>query len=274
MPLDWRAKLPATKPGAVMQQPTVSAAGRTRWQPSSSDGPQPEPEPEPEPEPLQPSLSSDEEGTDYASSDDGAMPFSDEPHTDHFGTFSHEGDSFAPLVETPRLAVRRMLELARLQRTERLVDVGCGDGRFVVDAAEHFGCEAVGIDLFDDRLSDAAALAAEKKVTDRTRFLQADAREFDFSSFDVVVVFLLPAALATILPQLRASVARGARVASYWFPIEGLMEDPTVAVTTDPSGEMRVFVYSTATDACEGRGQGGRDLGLKHEVSADRAGAR
>ena len=134
-----------------MQEPAVSAAGRT----PSSGGLEPEPRPEPEPEPeLQPG-SSDEEGTDYASSDDGAMPFSDEPHTDHFGTFSQEGDSFAPLVETPLTAVRRCLEIARLQRTERLVDVGCGDGRFVVDAAEHFGCEAVGIDLFADRLSDA-----------------------------------------------------------------------------------------------------------------------
>ena len=178
------------------------------------------------------------------------------------------------LWSTPSEGVAKACDLLELGPGDCVYDVGCGDGRFVVDAAAHFGCEAVGIDLFDDRLSDAASLAAEKKVTDRTRFLHADAREFDFSSFDVVVVFLLPAALATILPQLRASVARGARVASYWFPIEGLMEDPTVAVTTDPSGEMRVFVYSTATDACEGRGQRGRDLGLKHEVSADRAGAR
>ena len=253
-----------------MQEPAFSAAGRT----PSSGGLEPEPRPEPEPEPeLQPG-SSDEEGTDYASSDDGAMPFSDEPHTDHFGTFSQEGDSFAPLVETPLTAVRRCLEIARLQRTERLVDVGCGDGRFVVDAAEHFGCEAVGIDLFADRLSDAAALAASKKVADRTRFLQADAREFDFAPFDVLVMFLLPAALATILPQLRASLARGARVASYWFPIEGLMDDPTVDVTTDPAGEIRVFVYSSTTGEGGGQGSSRRDLGLKHEVSADRAGFR
>lgn len=162
-------------------------------------------------------------GTDYASSDDGAMPFSDEAHTDHFGTFSQEGDSFAPLVETPLTAVRRLLEVAELKSTDRLVDVGCGDGRIVVAAAEHFGCEAVGIDLFSDRLGDAAKLAEERKVVGLTRFLQADAREFDFTGFDVVVVFLLPAALAIVLPKLKQCLANGARVASYWFPVDGLM---------------------------------------------------
>ena len=40
-------------------------------------------------------------GTEYASSDDGAFPFAGEAHVDHFGTFSSEGDSFAPLIETP-----------------------------------------------------------------------------------------------------------------------------------------------------------------------------
>ena len=162
-------------------------------------------------------------GTEYASSDDGAMPFSEEAHTDHFGTFSNEGNAFAPLVETPLTAVRRLLEIAELKSTDRLIDVGCGDGRYVVAAAEIFGCEAVGIDLFSDRLSDAANLAAERKVTGQTRFLQADARQFDFAGFDVVVLFLLPPALSIILPKLRQCLTNGARIASYWYPVDGLM---------------------------------------------------
>ena len=147
-----------------------------------------------------------------------------------------------------------------------------------MDAAAHFGCEAVGIDLFDDRLSLAVELAttrgerfqaplpvryathtlecvflrgegsgiAPSGVSERTSFMQADAREFDFSAFDVqaplpvhtvyarrilragarvpqvVCVFLLPAALKLLLPKLKESIGRGARVASYWFPIDGL----------------------------------------------------
>ena len=63
-------------------------------------------------------------------------------------------------------------------------------------------------------------------------------------------------------------------VLSYWFPIEGLMDDPTVDVTTDPAGEIRVFVYSSTTGEGGGQGSSRRNLGLKHEVSADRAGFR
>eukprot|EP01047_Picozoa_sp_COSAG01_P088726 COSAG01_NODE_21017_length_922_cov_1.061968_1_plen_254_part_00 len=198
-------------------------------------------------------------GTEYASSDDGAFPFADEDHVDHFGTFSSEGDSFAPLIETPLLAVRRMLEIARLQPTDKLVDVGCGDGRIVVEAAKHFGCEvAVGIDLFDDRLGSARELAASKGVGHCTNFLQADAREFDLTPFDIIVVFLLPEALALLLPKLRESLTRGARVASYWFPIEQLVSDPGVLVTTDPSGELRIFVYSSCSAHSHGEGGGGK----------------
>lgn len=181
-------------------------------------------------------------GTEYASSDDGAMPFSDEAHTDHFGTFSNVGEAFAPLVETPLTAVRRLLEIAELTDADKLIDVGCGDGRYVVTAAELFGCEAVGIDLFSDRLSDAAKLAAERNVTSRTRFLKADARQFDITGFDVVVLFLLPPALAVLLPNLEQCLAAGSRVASYWFPVDGLM----CAFAYPPCEHMRGAVIARA----------------------------
>ena len=45
-------------------------------------------------------------------------------------------------------------------------------------------------------------------------------------------------------------------------------------LTTDPAGEIRVFVYSSTTGEGGGQGSSRRDLGLKHEVSADRAGFR
>ena len=213
-----------------------------------------------------------DDGTEYASSDDGAFPFADEAHVDHFGTFSSEGDSFAPLIETPLTAVRRMLEIARLQPTEKLVDIGCGDGRIVVDAAEHFGCIGVGIDLFDDRLGNAVAWATEHGMADHTSFLQADAHEFDFSSFDVVCVFLLPEALAIMLPKLKESLAWGARVASYWFPVQGLSDADDVHLTTDPTGQIRVFVYSAQPLGGGGvREPAAAPVAHSHTVSGDRA---
>src|SRR3569832_2856702 len=55
-------------------------------------------------------------------------------------------DVLAPFVPTPRDVVERMLRLAGVGPDDLLYDLGCGDGRIVVAAAQDFGALAVGFD--------------------------------------------------------------------------------------------------------------------------------
>ncbi|MGZ4870450.1 MAG: SAM-dependent methyltransferase [Candidatus Angelobacter sp.] len=51
---------------------------------------------------------------------------------------------FAP---TPWSIARQMLELAQAQPNDVVFDLGSGDGRIPIMAAQEFGCRAVGIEL-------------------------------------------------------------------------------------------------------------------------------
>ena len=65
-----------------------------------------------------------------------------------------------PYVPTPMPVVDAMLDLAKVNRNDVLYDLGCGDGRIVVRAAQRFGCRGVGVDLDPQRVSEARANAA------------------------------------------------------------------------------------------------------------------
>src|SRR5437868_6236695 len=56
----------------------------------------------------------------------------------------------APYVPSPQQIVDRMLELSSLHPGETLYDLGCGDGRILITAAQKFKAKAVGVELNDD----------------------------------------------------------------------------------------------------------------------------
>ncbi len=60
-----------------------------------------------------------------------------------------------PYVPSPNEVVETMLKLAEVKATDTVVDLGCGDGRIVVMAAERFGAKGIGYDLNPERIKEA-----------------------------------------------------------------------------------------------------------------------
>src|SRR5690606_18356742 len=113
--------------------------------------------------------------------------------------------------------VRRMLELARVQPGELLYDLGCGDGRIVVEAAMAYGARGVGIDLDPARVAEAKDNARRAGVDDRVEIRQGDLFETDLSPADVVTLYLLPEVNLRLRPVLWRDLRVGARVVSHDF---------------------------------------------------------
>jgi hypothetical protein len=131
-------------------------------------------------------------------------------------------------VPTNQVLVDRMLEMARLVPQDRLVDLGSGDGRLVITAAQR-GATARGIEYNPDLVTLARRTAAAEGIGSRVRFDQADIFESDFKDATVVTLFLLPDLNLRLRPTLLA-MKPGTRIVSNTFNMGDWQPDESAQV--------------------------------------------
>ncbi len=119
-----------------------------------------------------------------------------------------------PYVPTHQSIVDEMLKMAEVKGTDVLYDLGSGDGRIPITAAERFGTRGVGIDLNPERVKEANANAEKAKVTDKVKFIEGDIFEQDFSEATVVALYLLPEVNMKLRPKI-LDMKPGTRVVSH-----------------------------------------------------------
>ena len=111
-------------------------------------------------------------------------------------------------VPSPMKIVHRMLELAEIQEGELVYDLGCGDGRILINAAKKYGARGVGIEIDKERIEDARRRALP--FADRITFRRQNVFEVDLRRADVVTIYLLPVLNKKLMPQLRKNETRSA----------------------------------------------------------------
>ncbi len=136
-----------------------------------------------------------------------------------------------PYVQTPQNVVDRMLQVARVGPADYVIDLGSGDGRMVITAAQKYGARGFGVDL-DRRLVELAnKRAASAGVADRAAFYERDLYETDLTAASVVTIYLLPEVNLMVRPRLLATLKPGTRVVTHdydmgeWRPDEQLVMD-------------------------------------------------
>ncbi|MCU1327132.1 MAG: putative methylase family (Precursor) [Bryobacterales bacterium] len=122
-----------------------------------------------------------------------------------------------PYVATPPEVVDAMLDLAKVSARDTIFDLGCGDGRIVIEAAAKYGARGVGIDLNPDRIEEARANAAKAGVADLVRFEAKDLFDADISDATVVALYLLPEANLRLRSRLTTELKPGTRIVSHSF---------------------------------------------------------
>ncbi|MFI2200596.1 SAM-dependent methyltransferase [Streptomyces sp. NPDC020192] len=114
-------------------------------------------------------------------------------------------------------SVRRLLERGLPRGDERVLDLGCGQGEWLLRAlVTRPGVHAEGVDLSEDALAQAATAARGLGVQDRLVLHHQKAEEFASEEpFDVVLSFGAAHAFGGLLPTLAAArkhLAPGGRV--------------------------------------------------------------
>ena len=152
-----------------------------------------------------------------------------------------------PYVPTPKVVVDKMLEVADVKPGDVLYDLGSGDGRIVVTAAQRFGVRGVGIDINPERIQEAEANAKQAGVQELTEFRQEDLFKADFGNATVVTMYLLPSVNNRLKPQL-LNLKPGTRIVSHAFDIEGWEPDRVVEVDG-----RTVYLWTVPQDASQVR---------------------
>lgn len=127
----------------------------------------------------------------------------------------------APFVATPLPVVKQMLTVAEIKQGEIVYDLGCGDGRVTIMAAQEFGARAIGVEMREDLAKQATGKVNELGLDDRVKIVQGDMFKIDLSQADVVTLYLTTSANDKVKPKLEAELKPGARVVSHDYEILG-----------------------------------------------------
>ncbi len=128
-----------------------------------------------------------------------------------------DAPQLAPYVPTPQDVVDRMLVLAGVQKSDFVVDLGCGDGRIPVTAAKTYGARGLGVDIDPVRIAEANANAKAAGVEHLVTFKLQDALKTDVSSATVVTTYLLSASNLRLRPILTKTMKPGSRIITHNF---------------------------------------------------------
>jgi tRNA G37 N-methylase Trm5 len=119
-------------------------------------------------------------------------------------------------VPTPHEVVEGMLKLAKVGPNDVVYDLGSGDGRIPITAAQKYGARGIGIDINPERIKEANENLAKAGVGDKVRFLNQDLFETDISPATVVTLYLLPSLNIKLMPTLK-KLKPGTRIVSHSF---------------------------------------------------------
>ena len=136
-----------------------------------------------------------------------------------------------PYLPSTQVAVEEMLRLAEVGPHDVVVDLGSGDGRIVVTAAEQLGARGFGVDIDEKLVALANENARRAGVAERARFYHRDIFATDIREATVGTLYLLSSLVNRLKPKLLAELKPGTRIVAHDYGIDGWKPDRTVTIS-------------------------------------------
>ncbi len=149
----------------------------------------------------------------------------------------------APYVPSPPEVVEKMLELAKVDKSDVVYDLGSGDGRIVIMAAQKFGARSVGIELDPKLYEESSKKISELGLSSRAKILYENFFEVNLRPASVVTLYLLTIVNERLRPKLEKELRPGTRVVSHDFEVRGWTPDKVEKVTSNNGIEHTVYLY-------------------------------
>ena len=157
---------------------------------------------------------------------------------------SGDAERLAPYYPTPETVVEKMLQLGGLKAGEKMFDLGSGDGRIVIMAAQKFHAEAVGVELDKDLWKLSTDKIRKLGLEKTARIVNGDLLKQNYGSADLVTVYLLPGFIDKVQPLLDRQLKKGARVVSHDFEFSNWTPEKSQNIADDGEGRSHaLFLY-------------------------------
>ena len=143
---------------------------------------------------------------------------------------AEENEWRPPFITTPPEVVERMLQVAETRADDLVIDLGSGDGRIVIAAAQKYGARAVGIELDGALVLKSREAARAAQVADKVSFIEGDVLRADISRATVITIYLLPDLMRQLQPRFIQELAPGTRIVSHAFTMAGWAPDRSETV--------------------------------------------
>jgi len=159
---------------------------------------------------------------------------------------AQDGDAqkLAPYYPTPETIVEKMLQLGELKAAEKVFDLGSGDGRIVIMAAQKFHAEAIGVELDKDLWKRSMEKIRKLGLEKSARIINGDLLKQHYGSADLVTVYLLPVSNDRVQPLLDRELKKGARVVSHDFQFKDWTPEKVETIADDGEGRTHtLYLY-------------------------------
>jgi protein-L-isoaspartate O-methyltransferase len=155
------------------------------------------------------------------------------------------GQKLAPYYPTPEIVVEKMLQLGGLKAGEKMVDLGSGDGRIVIMAAQKFHADSTGIELAPDLCKQSADRIRKLGLEKIAHIINGDLLKQNYGAYDLVTVYLLPDSIdSKVQPLLDKQLKKGARVVAHDFEFKNWTPEKVENIADDGEGRSHtLFLY-------------------------------
>jgi cyclopropane fatty-acyl-phospholipid synthase-like methyltransferase len=183
--------------------------------------------------------------------------------------FWMEGDSLAPPCQAELDVVDSILDMAQPTKGSYVFDLGCGDGRIPLAAAQKYGCRSLGVEIEPKEVAKFRQSVADLHLAHLVTVVEGDLMELDLAPATVIAVYLLPEAMDALLPAFKKALKGGAKmVFNTWAP-RSLVPVERRACGFSNNVDLLLFDHTSLPADDE---EGDKDEGDKDEGDKDEGG--
>ena len=145
---------------------------------------------------------------------------------------------------TPPATVEAMLRAAKIQKEDVLYDLGSGDGRIPIKAAQDYGIRAVGVEIDPKLVADATEAAEKLGVANKVKFRVQNFFRTDLREATIVTLYLSDTLNVALLPKILNEMRPGSRIVSHDFLMGNWKPEQTIRVPWQQTLFRTVYVWT------------------------------